>query len=159
MLGCNTSGRTLTPTASSSSTSCWRPCSQRLYHLHQQQHGFSHHLVSPLACPRLLKCHQQQPSSQQHRPPQSTTQDPSTSSTVDGFSSEPSISGPRDLQNLINQVPFKRLSIWAALACFAYQLSDFIGVSAFIVQICFHTGMCACKEVVLWFPWSILLDE
>ncbi|MEW5307469.1 MAG: hypothetical protein WDW36_009864 [Sanguina aurantia] len=38
------------------------------------------------------------------------------------------MSGPVDLQNLINQIPFKRLAIWAALACFSYQLSDFIGI-------------------------------
>ncbi len=53
-----------------------------------------------------------------------------------------------ELQSLIAAIPFRRLSIWAAMAFLAYQLSDFFGVSARAAEdLHARPNNCACVRV------------
>ncbi len=44
--------------------------------------------------------------------------------------------GQGDLQRMIAQIPFRRLTIWGVVGFVAYQLSDFFGVR--------EQGRCVC---------------
>lgn len=61
---------------------------------------------------------------------------PSGSGSASGGDSAPSILDgglarpPRELQRLINGIPYRKIALWAAVAAFLWPLHDFFGVRA-----------------------------